>query len=221
MRCSECSRRVRPIVAIDLDGTLGDYHGHLQRFAEEYWGVDLAGNVYAGDQAHRDYYASLGFPFREFREMKLAYRQGGQKRTMPVFAGAAELVNYLRAAGAEVWLTTTRPYLRLDGVDPDTREWLRRNGIEYDGLLYDEDKYRVLAEHVDPERVVAVLDDLPEQILVAAEAFGPMIPIWKRGVSNDLSDPVSLLGQKVSAVRDLADARTMIASRIAVWEAAR
>ena len=66
--------------------------------------------------------------------------------------------------GAEVWITTTRPYLRLDNVDPDTRHFLRRNRIQYDGLLYGEDKYKRLAKIVGADRIIMVLDDLPEMI---------------------------------------------------------
>ena len=38
--CSECWHvEVKPIVAIDLDGTIADYHGSLFRFAEQWFGV--------------------------------------------------------------------------------------------------------------------------------------------------------------------------------------
>jgi len=107
-----------------------------------------------------------------FREVKLAYRQGGLKRTMRAFDGAAQFTYQLMEEGYEVWLTTTRPYLRLDGVDRDTREWLRRNEITYDKLLYDENKYHVMATRVDRDRVVGILDDEWQQLHNAEAAFG-------------------------------------------------
>ncbi len=61
---------------------------------------------------------------------------------------------------SEVWITTSRPYNRLDNVDPDTVEWLRRRGIEYDGLLYDNMKLNALRAIVGKERIVGVVDDL-------------------------------------------------------------
>lgn len=192
--CSKCSEVVKPIVAVDIDGTLGDYHLHFVRFLEGYTGKRAASQVIEGNPQYG------GGPPGSFREWccdqfdidstawdraKLAYRQGAQKRTMPVFAGAYDLVRAVNESGAELWLTTTRPHLRLDGIDPDTRDWLRRNGLEpYYGLLYDEDKYRVLAERVDPARVVAVLDDLPEQVVEATEAFGPRVGMLRRGEWN-------------------------------------
>jgi hypothetical protein len=217
MRCSSCSAVVRPLVAIDIDGTLGDYHGHFQEFAEDYLGRDFAGDEYNGDVSHREYWESLAVPARTFRDMKLAYRQGAQKRLMPQFHGARELVEEIHKTGAEVWITTTRPYLRLDGVDPDTREWLLRNGIEYDGLLYDEDKYRVLAEQVEPSRVVAVLDDLPEQIEAAAWAFGADVPIWMRRASNAGSPGPAHPSIEPGEVRTLMEAAEVILDRIEQW----
>lgn len=121
---------------------------------------------------------------RAWHDIKLAYRQGAQKRSMPVYDGASDLSERVRDAGAELYLTTTRPYMRLDNVDPDTRWWLGRNGIEYDGLLYDEDKYKVLASNLDEGRVVAVLDDIDEQYDAAAEMFGETVPILRCNAYN-------------------------------------
>jgi 5'(3')-deoxyribonucleotidase len=177
MLCTKCSRAIRPVVAIDIDGTLGDYHHHLVEFARGY--LDHWDKIerYTGRQPYRQWFCKT-FRVDEttFREVKLAYRQGGMKRTMPVEPGAVQLMQSL-APVAEVWLTTTRPYLRHDTVDKDTRAWLHRNDMPYDYLLYDEDKYEKLAEMVDPQRVVAVLDNEMEQVTAATTAFGPGVAI--------------------------------------------
>ncbi len=177
MLCSKCSEQLKPIVAVDIDGTLGDYHEHFHAFAEAYVGRPLgraSTDCYNGDDEFSEY---LQLDKALYRQIKLAYRQGGLKRSMPLFPQAKNLMWWLRQEGVEIWVTTTRPYLRLDGIDPDTREWLRRNDIPYDGLLYDEDKYQVLAERVDPARVVAIVDDLPEQCRAANAAFSRNIAV--------------------------------------------
>lgn len=173
MRCTNCSQEVKPVVAVDIDGTLGDYHSHFLTFAERY--LDLLGTTWDYD-AHL-FKFSTWFTARyhttvaDYRQAKLAYRQGGMKRTMPIFDGARALCWSIRDAGAELWVTTTRPYLSLDNIVPDTVEWLRRHEIEYDGMLFDDDKYEQLAKRVDPERVVAVFDDTPELYDAADELF--------------------------------------------------
>jgi phosphoglycolate phosphatase-like HAD superfamily hydrolase len=172
----------RPVFGVDVDGTLGDYHTHFLRFAAGWLGVeDWPGPPQARGACtrwpHDSYYGEcslaqfMGVSKTTYRRIKLAYRQGGLKRSMPAYAGASELTRALRATGAEVWLCTTRPFLAVNGVEPDTREWLRRNRIQCDGVLAGEHKYRDLVKTVGKDRIVAVLDDLPEMLL-QAEALG-------------------------------------------------
>lgn len=150
---------LRPVVALDIDGTLGLYHEHFLRFAAMYLQRDLP-SEWRGDLP---FWRLLGGSKTMYRQVKLAYRQGGMKRSMPVRQGAPELTRAVRAAGAEVWVCTTRPYLRLDNIDPDTRFWLRHNGFQYDGVLFGERKYQDLAQLVGSARVIAVVDDEEEQ----------------------------------------------------------
>lgn len=179
-RCSDCSKRLKPIVVCDIDGTLGDYHGHFQWFVSKYWNMPalVSGTTPWGNwNGIGEFEEFLGITKQQYREAKLAYRQGGMKRWMPLYPGAKEMIRELRTMGAEVWIATTRPWQRLDNIDPDTRFWLEIHGIEIDGLLYGEDKYRQLCEAVDKERVAAVIDDLPEQYEIAS-GFG--LPVMLR-----------------------------------------
>lgn len=155
-----------PIVALDIDGTLGDYHTHFLKFASDWCGKPMppAGDINPGLPLYKHMHVTKD----TYRQCKLAFRQGGLKRSMPVYPGARELTRAIRKAGAEVWICTTRPYLRLDNIDPDTRHWLRRNRIQFDAVLYGDKKYRDLARNVGADRVVAVLDDLPEMYDQAA-----------------------------------------------------
>jgi hypothetical protein len=139
---------------------------------------------YHGEESMSQWFCrKFGTDIRTYRDIKLAYRQGAQKRNMPVRPWAANLTSLIKQR-AEIWLTTTRPYLRLDGVDPDTRFWLHHNSIYYDHLLYHEGKYTVLANRVSPKRVVAVVDDLSEELLSAAANFGPEVCIMYRTQHN-------------------------------------
>lgn len=72
-----------PVVALDIDGTLGDYHGHFIRFAEQYIGRKLPDpyEITNGIPLHKYLHISKA----TYRQVKLAYRQGGMKRSMPVY----------------------------------------------------------------------------------------------------------------------------------------
>src|SRR3982751_2258029 len=131
MLCSQCSKPINPVVAIDIDGTLGDYHGHFWKFARTWLGVPLDDptDVYRGGDPYSQWFCdTYGVDVATFRTIKLAYRQGGMKRSMPVNEHAQGMM-YSLAKMAEVWVTTTRPHDRYDRIDPDTVEWLRRNDI--------------------------------------------------------------------------------------------
>lgn len=183
MLCTACNQPLKPVVAFDVDGTTGDYHGHLIDFGLRWKGWDGIGlwkpnvETYSGEVDLATY---LEVDKATYRQIKLAYRQGGMKRTMPVFPHAAEVVNSLHAMGIEVWITTTRPYMRLDNVDPDTRHWLDFNGFTYDGLIYDENKYERLIEIVGAERICGVVEDLPDQFDKAWELGLRPIQHWTK-----------------------------------------
>jgi FMN phosphatase YigB (HAD superfamily) len=183
---------IRPIVAIDIDGTLGDYHGHFERFARQWLGrqPEEDAKTYDGRIKYREWFAqAYHSTVDEFRTIKLAYRQGGLKRSMPLAdrAAPAVLAN-LRKRGIEVWLVTTRPYLKLDGIDPDTRFWLAHHGVGYDHLLYGPNKYERLAEQVDPGRIIACVDDDMNHLVEAMNFNWTAILIrtkYNRGVRFD------------------------------------
>lgn len=182
------------------------YHEQFGEFASNYWQRQLRPG-YDGTGKFGDW---LGLTVEEYRECKLAYRQGGGKRTMPLHPGAQNFVKTLRNLEAEIWLTTTRPYLRLDSTDPDTRFWLETHGIKYDYLLYDADKYEKLYSSVDPGRVVMVLDDLPEQVEAATNLFGNAAWMIHRTSNNTAS---------YQKVRDLHAASDLSRELVLEWRA--
>lgn len=191
-----------PVVGLDVDGTLGDYHGHFLKFAEGWLGRSMpsAEDINPGLRLS-DF---MGIPHEQYRQIKLAYRQGGLKRTMPVYEGATDLTHELVKAGVEIWICTTRPYNRLDNIDPDTREWLNRHRIAYSHILFDDPdstverplgKYGALVQQVGVSRIVAVVDDLPDQ-LQSARSYG----ISKRYLR---AQPYNLQGSDLTGMRRL------------------
>lgn len=177
MRCDECYGDLRPVVGVDIDGTIADYHMSFQLFVLRYFNSSPKRARMRDWDGEGEFEDFLGITKQQYREAKLAYRQGGNKRWSPIFEGAAKFVAAVRSLGVDVWLNTQRPWLRLDNIDPDTRFWLETHGIQYEGLLYDEDKYGLLVERVDPERIIGVVDDLKELLLRANELELPTFQI--------------------------------------------
>lgn len=157
--------RRKPVFGLDIDGTLGEYHRHFFSFAAGWLGREIDMH-YDGRLPMARH---IGVSKERYRQIKLAYRNGGLKRSMPAYPWASQLTRTLRSWGGEVWLCTTRPYLSHDNIDADTRHWVRRNGIACNGVIWGEHKYRELAATVGKERVVCALDDLPEMCSQAME----------------------------------------------------
>lgn len=157
----------RPVVALDIDGTLGDYHGHFLKFAEGWLGCSL--NDPTDINPGLPLWEFMGIHETTYRKIKLAYRQGGMKRSMPAYSGVEKLSHLVHNAEADLWICTTRPYMKHDSIDEDTQEWLRRARVDFDGIIYDNvgmkgSKYRELNRQVG-ERVAAVVDDLPDMLM--------------------------------------------------------
>lgn len=179
-----------PVIGLDVDGTLAKYYDHFHTFAENYLQepLDLVWN----DEFRGEFSEALGLDKATYRQIKLAYRQGGLKRSIPTM-GNLGFVQDLRARGVQVWICTTRPWNRLDNIDPDTQFWLNRNVGRVDGVIYGEEKYEDLLDIVGLDRILGVVDDLPENIERARELQIPALlrygrhNAWWEGAEQDIS----------------------------------
>ena len=163
-----------PLVALDVDGTLGDYHKHFLEFAANWFGRDFPDPRTINPGLRLSEF--MGVRHEDYRKCKLAFRQGGLKRWMPAYRGISQMTREIREMGVDIWICTTRPFDRLDNIDPDTREWLSRNGVLYDAMLFGDDKYHELWRQVENRRpVLAVVDDLPEMIEEARKYNWPVL----------------------------------------------
>lgn len=212
MKCSSCGAPVRPIVAIDIDGTLAQYHYCFMQFLERWLPTEFIGGRIWHWDGIGEFSDHLGIDKHVYRQAKLAYRTGGFKRWMAAYPGATEFMQSVATLGAEVWITTTRPWMRTDNVDPDTREWLRRNRIPHDHLLFDEDKYGSLCQLVDRNRIVMVLDDEVEQ---AERCYDLQLPFVLRRTQFN----TAVQGPFLYVANQYDTALDMIAERIGAYYA--
>jgi len=212
----------KPVVALDIDGTLGDYHKHFLWFAEQWLGTKMPSPVDINPGLRLSEF--MGVSHDVYRECKLAYRQGGLKRFMPAYPYAAELTRAIRNEGAEVWICTTRPYLRLDNIDPDTREWLRRNMIAYDAVIFEgvqngddhPTKYEDLVRQVGFNRIVAAVDDLTEQVRDAIAWGIQKVYLRDQPYNRETNIDIDIPGIRVM---DLEDLWLQLRRDIAEWQA--
>lgn len=214
-----------PVVALDIDGTMGDYHGHFVWFLRNIylpreWGqisLDVPVRPWWKPEYKGEFSDALGMDKAEYRAAKLAFRQGGLKRCMPQFTSDnGRLLYYVQAIrqmGVQVWVCTARPWMRLDNIDPDTQYWLTHNAGPVDGLIFGEDKYADLIDHVGRERILGVVDDLPENIerawelnLPALLRYGRHNSWWREDVEEEVAFGMEDVAEKVKEWKGKYDA---------------
>lgn len=178
----------KPIIALALDGSLADTHGHFLRFAALYFGKQLA-SPHETNPGLKPWHF-LKITRAQFDDCWLAYELGAMKRSAPCLEGASAVTARLQRDGCEVWLTTARrTSASIDRVDADTLEWIRRNGIKYDALIYEprqlRNKYKYLRDQLrDDKRVIlGCAEDVPEQALWATKMLD--VPVWMRNSPNN------------------------------------
>lgn len=172
-----------PVVALDLDGTLGDYHRHFEQFARMWTGREIKWDP----SINGSFASQLGMSKATYRQCKLAYRMGGMKRSMPIFDNATLLCQRIRHRGVRVIACTTRPYLHMSTIDLDTQHWMRRHRLQVDYILYGEHKYRDLVKSVGSDRIVCAMDDDLSQLRVANKLGIPTI--MRRNEANRVYTP--------------------------------
>lgn len=221
MKCSDCSKAIRPVVAVDIDGTIANYHRHFFRFAAQWLGGNLDW-LYWDESYHGQEELSvfMGLDKRTYRQIKLAYRQGGMKRSMVPIYGWVNLFDSLLELEVEIWLTTTRPYLQVGNVDEDTRAWLSRWKIPFDHLLYGDEKYKDLIVQVDINRIACVLENQVFPDYNTAYSYGLSPILVQNTYNSDEVMQVELIEGPVShtIVDGLIEASEIVVERVNTWK---
>ena len=144
------------IVGVDIDGVLADYPRSFVDFINEELGTN-----YTMDMVDSyDIYECLGIPTEVGVKLKDKYRQSGRKRFIPVCEGAKEMLQWMRDQGYKIMLLTARPYDKYKRIFADTMEWLEKNNLPYDSILFDEDKEERLLKEFGRDKIEFFIDDV-------------------------------------------------------------
>ncbi len=122
-----------PCAIVDIDGVLADYPRCFEIWCEV--------NFFPGISRHDMQRLLREMPALNRADLKHKYRQSGVKADLPVLPGAREFLQLLRSRrNLKVILLTNRPYHQYYRIYPDTLEWLAKNDLPYDGIVWAQDK---------------------------------------------------------------------------------
>ena len=146
------------VICLDIDGILCDYTTTWLKFIENNFPGELV--IYTKeDVTSLDLSMTLKNPSK-YKELKHLFRESGAKRQAIVNPGAKELLIRL-SKNYKIVLVTARPVQIYKRIYADTIEWLKKNELYFDFLVFEEDKRNWVITHKD--KVEFCLEDSPNQ----------------------------------------------------------
>jgi uncharacterized HAD superfamily protein len=144
------------IVGVDIDGVLADYPDCFINYVNDKVGT----NFKAEDLDQYNLYEAItDIPTEVMKELKHDFRKSGQLKKVGVLPGAKEFLQSLRNKSYKIVLLSARPYKEYRRIFADTKEWLDKNGLIYDAILWDEDKLNRLIREFGENNVSFFVED--------------------------------------------------------------
>jgi hypothetical protein len=92
-------------------------------------------------------------------ELKEKYRLSGWKSDMKMLFQANEFIDYLKDEGYTVVIITARPYKIYNRIYSDTINFLDKNKIKYDAIIWEQEKEKYIIEHFNKNQIAFCVDD--------------------------------------------------------------
>ena len=128
----------KKICYLDIDGVLNNYpECWLEFIRMKLLPKDSRTEYILGDLNR----AKHNIPYQEYKDLKWEYRESGYKETIPPNPDASRLTSDLRKLGYHIVIITSRPVKEHPSLFKQTINWLQKNKIEFDDLIFDEDKH--------------------------------------------------------------------------------
>lgn len=126
----------KKIIGLDLDGCIADYPRSYYNFIYKKTKKRIK------DNGSYDVYKNVEKVFGEEKAKKLKreYRESGQKRFIKTINEPDKVTDKLKRKGYKIIILSARPYKEYPRIFADTLEWLKKNKIKYDAILFDEHK---------------------------------------------------------------------------------
>ena len=127
----------KKICYLDIDGVLNDYPECWLNFLKARLSSDSR-NTYVLKDLNR---AKNNIPYQVYKDLKWEYRESGYKEDIISTPNASKVTGNLRAMGYHICIITSRPVKQHPSLFKQTVNWLNKNNIRYDDLIFDEDKH--------------------------------------------------------------------------------
>lgn len=149
-------------IGIDIDGVLTDFERQVTDFAtkmsvEEKWPIDVNVDEYLAIDAFNWTKEQTN---RFWDRYKIKYLTESPVRTF-----APEIIEKLKKEGNKIYLITARhddemPKEYYGKMQPITKEWLKKQNIKYDEIIFEKEKLQPCVEN----SIDVIIEDSPSNI---------------------------------------------------------
>lgn len=147
-------------VILDIDGVLADYRtGLLQWINKNLPELQKLTEHHLGRNDTWVDYKSMGISYREWLQVLETFRMSRGKVFIPTFDWADTFTQVMRAEGYFIVLLTSRPIDIYSNIYLDTVQWLQKNNLDYDLLLWCRNKSEMIFRNGLIDRTLFAVDD--------------------------------------------------------------
>ena len=145
----EIKNNGKETVFIDIDGVLATWPNDYINFVN----TKLNKNYATLPELKGDVDKKLQY------DLKSEYRLNGSKRNLGVIEGAKKFLKQLKQCDLNIVLLTARPYKKYFRIYSDTLEWLLKHELEYDCIIFDEEKEKYIINKFYNNGVKFIVED--------------------------------------------------------------
>jgi 5'(3')-deoxyribonucleotidase len=170
----------RFVLAVDLDGVLGDFYGDLRPIAEEWLGVEPGSLPADVTYGLPEWHLEKAGGYEELHRFAVTQRDlFGSLRPMP---GGAAVLRRLSTENVRIRILTHRLFIKYFHQEAvrQTVEWLDRHGIPYWDLCFMRDKAAVGAD--------LYIEDAPHNV-IALRSAGHQTIAFGNTTNRHISEP--------------------------------
>ncbi len=146
---NEILNKNKKIAIIDIDGILASWPKTFINFVNE----KTNNNFKSYKDLRNNLERLLMFNLKE------QYRLSGIKKEMDVLFDATKFTKFLKKENYSIIIVTARPYEKYFRIYSDTLNWLNKNNILYDAIIWKQEKEKYIIEHFKKENVAFCIDD--------------------------------------------------------------
>lgn len=148
------------VCVFDIDGVLNYYPKTWVDFVNEETGSNFESLNIMKDN----------LSYRQYKALKEKYRISGVKENLDIRFRAKEAIDGLRELGYKIIIISARPVTKYSTLYKQTVNWLTKNGIEFDNLIFSERKQFEVIKYY-PEMSFMVEDNRMLANIIASLGF--------------------------------------------------